>query len=256
MHNGLLQLGEEKMSKSLGNLITVREALDRHNPDAIRLFVLSSYYRSPLKFSEENVSAAGRGAQRLRHAAEATPKTGGGGTLDPSEHRERFINAMDDDFNTPQAVAALFDLARDINRAAEEGRDIAGAQAALLELTGVLGLTLETPKLDAGAGPALDLLVETRAAFRRAKRFDLADMVRDRLTALGVSLEDGPDGTRWTAEEKIGDTDPLLDLLIIVWTRTWETQEFALADTIRTGLGSLGVLLEEDPPGMHRPSKP
>ena len=255
MHNGLLQLGEEKMSKSLGNLITVREALDRHNPDAIRVFVLSSYYRSPLKFSEENVSAAGRGAQRLRHAAAATSKAGGSGALDAAEHRERFITAMDDDFNTPQAVASLFDLARDINRAAEEGRDVAGAQAALLELTGVLGLTLETPKLDAETGPALDLLIETRAAFRGAKRFDLADMVRDRLTALGVSLEDGPDGTRWTAEEKIGDADLLLDVLVEARNAAREAKEFGVADIIRDRLDGLGVLLEDGPDGTRRRPK-
>ena len=256
MHNGLLQLGDEKMSKSLGNLITVREALDRHNPDAIRLFVLSSYYRSPLKFSEENVRGAGRGAQRLRYAVAAKAKAGGNGTLDAAEHRERFIRAMDDDFNTPQAVAALFDLARDINRASEEGRDVAGAQAALLELTGVLGLTLETPKLaDAEAGPTLDLLIETRAAFRGVKRFDLADMVRDRLAARGVSLEDGTDGTRWSAVEKVADADALLDLLVEARTAAREAKEFGLADTIRDRLDALGILLEDGPTGTSRRAK-
>ena len=153
-------------------------------------------------------------------------------------------------------MAALFDLARDINRASEEGRDVAGARAALLELTGVLGLTLETPKLaDTEAGPTLDLLIETRAAFRGVKRFDLADMVRDRLAALGVSLEDGPDGTRWTTGEKISDPDPLLDLLVEARTAAREAKEFGLADTIRDRLDALGVLLEDGPTGTSRRAK-
>ena len=252
MHNGLLQLGEEKMSKSLGNLITVREALDRHNADAIRLFVLSSYYRSPLKFSEENVQSADRGAQRLRHAAAITPK-GEGPPLDGTEYHDRFVRAMDDDFNTPQAVAAVFDLAREVNRADEEGRDVAKAQAALLEITGILGLTLEEPSLggDTEAGPVLDLLIEVRAGLRKVKRFDLADKVRDRLAELGVALEDGPEGTRWAAGSKVDDIAPLLDLLIEGRAAAREAKEFPLADTIRDRLDGLGVLLEDGAEGTR-----
>jgi cysteinyl-tRNA synthetase len=198
MHNGLLQLGEEKMSKSLGNLVTVKEALARWSPDALRLFVLSSYYRNPLKFSEESVDAAERGVQRLRYAPTVAAK-GQGVPLDAAPYRQRFIEAMDDDFNTPQAIAALFDLAREINRFADEGGRVEAAQAALSELAGVLGLTLEEPAArgHADAAPFIDLLVELRTELRKAKRFDLADVVRQRLAGLGIALEDTPQGTRW-----------------------------------------------------------
>ncbi len=198
MHNGLLQLGEEKMSKSLGNLVTVKESLERHSADALRLFVLSSYYRSPLKFSEEAILAAERGVERLRTAAAATSQDQGA-AVDVAPCRQRFTEAMDDDFNSPQAIAALFDLAREINRFASEGGRIEAAQAALRELTGVLGLTLEAPKAagQADAAPFIELLIELRAELRKAKRFDLADRVRERLASLGVTLEDTPQGTRW-----------------------------------------------------------
>ena len=204
MHNGLLQLGEEKMSKSLGNLITVKEALAAHSADAIRLFVLGAYYRNPLKFSQETIEAADRGAQRLRTAAAAISSSGTGrGTVadaaDPAPFRQRFLDAMEDDFNAPQSVAALFDLAREINRGAEEGKSIAAAQAQLRELAAVLGLTLQerAPQSQADIAPFIELLLETRTNLRSAKQFALADAIRQRLTDLGVALEDGPQGTRW-----------------------------------------------------------
>ena len=202
MHNGLLQLGEEKMSKSLGNLITIKEALAAHSADAIRLFILSSSYRTPLKFSQDSIEAADRGAQRLRTAV-ATTSTGNGEPTDAAPFRQRFLDALDDDFNAPQAIASLFDLARELNRGAEEGKEIAGAQAQLRELAGVLGLTLQerAPQSQADIAPFIDLLLETRANLRSAKQFALADAIRQRLTALGVLLEDGPQGTRWRLEQ-------------------------------------------------------
>jgi len=147
LHNGLLQLGEDKMSKSLGNLITIKEALEKYSPDAIRLFVLSSYYRSPLTYSEEALEAAERGAERLWQANE---REGKGEQLDWTERikwqRQRFIDAMDDDFNTAQAVAVLFDVARDINRFGDEGYSVIHAQQLLVELASLLGLTLKLSK--------------------------------------------------------------------------------------------------------------
>lgn len=246
MHNGLLQLGEEKMSKSLGNLITVREALDQHNPDAIRLFVLSSYYRSPLKFSEENVKSAGRGAERLRHAATLEPK-GQGPMLDPAQYHERFTRAMDDDFNTPRAIAALFDLAREVNRSDKGGYNISEAQATLRQLTGILGLTLEESKLaePTEAAPFLDLLVEVRTEMRHLKRFDLADKVRGELAKTGVSLEDSPEGTRWSSNSDLGDLTPLLELLAESQLAATEAEEFQLADRIRDRLDEMGAPLKD-----------
>ena len=198
MHNALLALGDEKMSKSLGNLVGIDEALDRHGADALRMFILTSHYRSPLTYGEEALDSARAGAERLRQAAFAKG-VANGHALDPAEARERFIEAMDDDLNTPRALAALFDLARAINRAHDEGRDAGEAQATLRELAGVLGFTLhEPPHGNENAAPFIDLLVELRADLRASKQWALADRVRDGLVELGVELHDGPEGTDWS----------------------------------------------------------
>ena len=196
LHNGMLRLGSEKMSKSLGNIISLPEALDAYDPQALRLFFLSSHYRSPLFYSEESVRSQERAIQRLRQAVSVASEDGP--QLDASAYRERFIEAMDDDLNTPRALAALFDLVREINRGRERGENIAEAQDTLRELSGVLGLTLEEPQADgAEAAPFIQTLVDVRAELRSARQFQLADNIRDRLTELGVSLEDSPEGTNW-----------------------------------------------------------
>ena len=196
LHNGMLRLGSEKMSKSLGNIISLPEALDAYDPQALRLFFLSSHYRSPLFYSEESVRSQERAIQRLRQAVSAPSEDGP--QLDDAGFRERFIEAMDDDLNTPRALAALFDLVREINRGRERGENIAEAQDTLRELAGVLGLTLEEPQADsAEAAPFIQTLVDVRAELRAARQFQLADNIRDRLTELGVSLEDNPEGTTW-----------------------------------------------------------
>lgn len=196
LHNGMLRLGSEKMSKSLGNIISLPEALDSYDPQALRLFFLSSHYRSPLFYSEENVRAQERAIQRLRQAVNAPSEDGS--QLDATEFRERFIEAMDDDLNTPRALAALFDLVREINRERERGSDITEAQDTLRELAGVLGLTLEEPRAaNAEASPFIQTLVDVRAELRSARQFQLADDIRDRLTELGVTLEDSSEGTTW-----------------------------------------------------------
>jgi len=197
LHNGLLQLGAEKMSKSQGNLITIREALQKYSSDGIRLFILSSYYRNPLTYSEEAMEAAEHGAERLRQTLATTGKPGGT-PVDAASLRERFTAAMDDDFGTPQAIAALFDLAREINRSGEQGKDTTATRATLVELAGVLGLTLKAREQAAGdAGPFIDLLIAMRKRLREAKQFQLADEVRNKLAELGVALEDTAQGTVW-----------------------------------------------------------
>ncbi len=197
LHNGMLRLGAEKMSKSLGNIISLPEALEFYDPQALRLFFLSSHYRSPLFYSEENVRAQERAIQRLRQAVNAS--SADGPQLDDAQFRERFTEAMDDDLNTPRALAALFDLAREINRGRERGADVTGAQDTLQELAGVLGLKLGEQESDTGAeaAPFIQTLVDVRTELRSARQFQLADSIRDRLTELGVTLEDNPDGTTW-----------------------------------------------------------
>ena len=200
LHNGLLRLDESKMSKSVGNLVTIREALSQVSPDALRLFFLSSHYHSPLAYSEEGMVAQERALERLRTAARLEESAQGseGTPLDPEPFRQRFLDAMDDDLNTPQALAALFDLAREINRARESGLNVADVRVALRELAGVLGLTLEERQVkNHQLEPFVDLLVEVRTKLREAQQFALADTVRNRLQELGVTVEDTPQGPRW-----------------------------------------------------------
>jgi cysteinyl-tRNA synthetase len=198
LHNAWVRMGEEKMSKSLGNFVPVREAVRRWGADAVRLFVLTSHYRSPLTYSEEALDAAKRGAERLRTSLSGSPQVGAGlAELDASPFRERFIEAMDRDLNTPQAVAALFDLAREINRARDENQALEEAQTTLRELADLLGLTLAEEEESLAAAPFIQLLIELREELRQAKRYDLADSIRSRLGELGVALEDTPQGTIW-----------------------------------------------------------
>ncbi len=200
VHNGLLRLGGDKMSKSLGNLVSVEEALERFSPDAIRLYFLSSHYRSPLSYTDEGCAGMERSLDRLRHAL---GRDGGNGeSPDAETYRRQFFEAMDDDLNTPRALAALFDLAREINRCSDAGQSVSAAQDSLRHLGGILGLTFEQRSGGkdaggAGAGPFIDLLLETRTALRQARQFEQADRIRDGLEQLGVSVEDTPSGPVW-----------------------------------------------------------
>ena len=201
VHNGLLQLGEDKMSKSLGNLVSVDEALASYSPDSLRLYFLSSHYRSPLSYSDEGCAAMERSADRLRHALARETVGKKGDPLDTGPYQERFLAAMDDDLNTPRALAALFDLARDLNRAGDEGRDVRAAQYSLRRLGGILGLTFEEPasagQEQLAAKPFIDLLLATRSELRKAKQYEMADQIRDGLDQQGVTLEDTAQGTQW-----------------------------------------------------------
>ena len=200
VHNGLLRLGGDKMSKSLGNLVSVEEALQQFSPDSIRLYFLSSHYRSPLSYSDEGCSAMERSLERLRHALE---RDGGdaGEPMDAEPFRRQFFDAMDDDLNTPRALAALFDLAREINRSSDAGHPVGDAQESLRHLGGILGLTFAEPEAGGGAAPGaapfIELLLETRTAMRQARQFEQADRIRDGLEQLGVSVEDTPSGSMW-----------------------------------------------------------
>jgi cysteinyl-tRNA synthetase len=217
LHNGLLNLGAEKMSKSLGNTLTIRELLKRHDPDAMRLYLLGAHYRHPLDFAEERIAESARALTRLRAlqdeadrlASRGTPGPGpDGGLLDEAAaHRARFEAAMDDDFNAPQALGVLFDLARVLQGARERvAQGITGVGAFLLgvgelvSLARVLGL-LESARKEAAVEPQLKARIESlvylRQEARRQRDFAEADRLRDELARLGVILEDTRDGTSW-----------------------------------------------------------
>jgi len=214
VHNGMLQLVNpetrqvEKMSKSLGNVVTVARFLERYDADVFRLIVLSGSYRSPLTYNDEVAADNARKLDRLLTGLQ--PPIGALTEGPPvaaladavATARARFVEAMDADFNTAGALAALFELVRAINTARDAGvggAPFVAAQNALRELAGVLGLRLN-PRPAAkvqDVAPFIDLLVEVRSELRKARQFALADLVRSRLADLGVTLEDGPQGTRW-----------------------------------------------------------
>ncbi len=208
IHNGMLQLRGEKMSKSLGNLVTIADFLADHEPDVLRLLVLSSSYRAPLTFDDEVVADMARKLDRLRSAL----RPAAGNDTSRNEALERattaarsgFEAAMDDDFNTAGALAALFELVRAINTARDAGSAAASFEAAqtrLRELAGVLGFTLAERSAGASdVAPFIDLLVRTRSQLRAAKQWAMADQLRKELGELGVMLEDSPLGTTWRWE--------------------------------------------------------
>jgi cysteinyl-tRNA synthetase len=199
LHNGLMQQDKQKMSKSIGNLVSIKDALDRFSSDAIRLFILSSHYRSPLAYSEEALEASERGVQRLCWAWTHQANSGRGVTVLNAElFEQKFMEAMDDDFNTAQAIAVLFELTREINRGAEQGVNVTKAQQTLLKLSSILGLTLkEKPQPTPDAEAFISLLVSIRDNLRQNQHWQLADKIRRRLADLGVALEDTPQGTKW-----------------------------------------------------------
>ena len=197
MHNGMLRLGEDKMSKSIGNIVTVGEALSSYSPDALRLFFLSSHYRAPLLYTEANVAGQERALERLKNAVRSASAPPVGSTIDASPAKAQFVEAMDDDFNTPRALAAMFGLAREINRRKDEGADVLDAQDTLRELSGILGISLDETAETSDASPFVQMLVNVRTELRAARQFDIADSIRDRLSDLGVTIEDTPEGTEW-----------------------------------------------------------
>jgi cysteinyl-tRNA synthetase len=210
LHNGLLQLNADKMSKSIGNIIKIRELLERGLGDAYRMMVLQSHYRAPLNFSEDALQAADRGLDRLQVAARPLEETETlsdapedfGLAAQTDDVDMRFHAAMNDDFDTPGAIAALFDLARGINRAKAEGsshRSIERARQRLIGLADVLGLPLEkdSQQHDGDATPFIELLLEIREELRSAKLWALSDKIRDGLAERGIAVEDGPAGPTW-----------------------------------------------------------
>jgi cysteinyl-tRNA synthetase len=210
VHNGMLQFSGDKMSKSIGNIVTIEDFLDQHDPDTLRMMVLNASYRSPLTFNDEVVAQAERNLERLRSSLRPARPAGGSISDSASQTLDRqmeitqqgFIEAMDDDFNTAGALGHLFDLVRTINQVRDDGLDqekLSPAQELVRELAEeVFGLRLERAEiLDAQAAPFIDLLIEMRNQLRDQKLWALSDMVRDRLLELGILVEDTKDGTSW-----------------------------------------------------------
>ena len=204
MHNGFVRVDDEKMSKSLGNFFTIREVLKKYDPEVVRYFILASHYHSPLNYAETSLDNAKAALTRLYTALkDVTPAVV---PSLPAEYAEHFYAAMDDDFNTPVAVAVLFDLARDINRLRDsDPPHAAGLAALLLQLAGILGLLGRDPRAflqgatEAG-GPSnadIEAQIAARTAAKRAKNFTESDRIRDALKAQGVILEDIAGGTTW-----------------------------------------------------------
>lgn len=219
MHNGFITINKEKMSKSLGNFFLLRDILKKYNPEVIRFYLLSTHYRSPLDFDDEKLEVASKGLERLQTAYRLMEETISRGitgqeTNDKADqikeetkvlHR-RFLDAMNDDFNTALAIAVLFDCARRINGFVAEGINNGNEIEALqelgkkyVELTKVLGIELN--KMNSGDSALVEslltLIVDIRQDARGKKDFKTADMIRDRLKEYGILLEDTPQGVRW-----------------------------------------------------------
>ncbi len=203
MHNGFVRVNEEKMSKSLGNFFTIREILERYRAEEIRYFILTSHYRSPLNYDDEHLDNARAALTRFYTALRGLPDAAPAGGEDL---RARFMAAMDDDFNTPEALAVLFELAREINRVRKQDRcQAAGLAAELRRLGEVLGILQSDPETylrgEGGANgfsdEQIDELVAQRLAAKADRNWAEADRIRDRLQQAGVVLEDGAGGTSW-----------------------------------------------------------
>ncbi|MBS7519395.1 cysteine--tRNA ligase [Serratia ureilytica] len=204
MHSGMVMIDKEKMSKSLDNFFTIRDVLGHYDAETVRYFLMSGHYRSQLNYSEENLKQARTALERLYTAlrgTDANAAPAGGEAFEA-----RFREAMDDDFNTPEAYSALFDLAREVNRL--KGEDMAAASgmaAELRKLANVLGLLQQEPEqflqggaqVDDGEVAEIEALIKQRNEARAAKDWALADAARDRLNEMNIVLEDGPQGTTW-----------------------------------------------------------
>ena len=211
MHAGAVRVDNEKMSKSLGNFFTIREVLKKYHPEIVRYFLLSSHYRSPISYSEDNLLEAKSGLERFYTALRpfANVPAASLDSLKGSEYYQRFVDAMNDDFNSREALAAMYDLVRDINTLAktdvEKARTLVAELKALCEVFGILGADAEaflqggglTDNADDLTSEAIEALIEERVAAKKNRDFARADGIREELLSQGVVLEDSREGTTW-----------------------------------------------------------
>ena len=218
MHNGMVLYQGEKMSKSLGNVVSVSEAIDRWGNEALRLFVLNSYYRGPNNLTDDAMAGSLKALARLRRALQVSSTSGE--AIGVQKVREQFVEVMEDDLSTAKALAILFDLARDINRGSDEGYDVSEAQELLNELLNVLGLDVlksveslgeidHTSLVELACMHGLEVkdltsedivlaLINLRADARRSRNYSLADEIRDQLQLQRIELEDAAQETKWS----------------------------------------------------------
>jgi cysteinyl-tRNA synthetase len=195
MHNGFVRVDDEKMSKSLGNFFTIRTVLEKYDAEVVRFFILRAHYRSPLNYSDQHLDDAKSALTRLYTALRGADV---GDTVVDWQHPQalRFNDAMDDDFNTPEALAVLFDLANEVNRTKD-----ADSMRLLKGLAGVLGLLQRNPDefLQGELTEEFDVeaLIQARLAAKKNKNFTEADAIRKQLADAGIVLEDTPQGTTW-----------------------------------------------------------
>lgn len=208
MHAGAVRVNQEKMSKSLGNFFTIREVLEVHDPEVVRYLLVASHYRSPINYAPESLAEARKSLERFYTALDGV-ELANEATVEDAHYQARFTAAMDDDFNTPEALSVLFELARELNRAKQEDPAKAPELAAeLRRLGGVLGLFGQQPaSFLKGMQAVLPLAEEEieariarRTAAKQARDFAAADAIRDELAALGIVLKDSREGTGWFYE--------------------------------------------------------
>jgi len=208
VHNGMLQLGGEKMSKSIGNMVSIKEFLSKRSAGVMRMLVLNGTYRAPLLFNDDTLDAAEKNVERLKSALRPgapsakglAPETIAYLASTAESARTNFIDAMDNDFNTAGAIAALFELTKAINTARDNGAtdaQLKAAQDTFHELTGVLGLKLEDKKGSGEQETQVNALIAERNEARKQKQWARSDQIRDKLKDLGVTIEDSKDGTTW-----------------------------------------------------------
>jgi cysteinyl-tRNA synthetase len=206
MHAGYLQMDKEKMSKSLGNFLTIRELLETHPAEVLRYFLITSHYRSPLQYSDDALQQARNSLERFYTALRDLPEVA---PLADSHFEEKFVAAMDDDFNTPIALAVLFELTHEIQRLREKDANAAAAHASLLrKLGGVLNILQDQPERFLQSGKVnfnvdavkVEALILQRNQARATKNWAEADRIRDELASMSIVLEDGAGGTTWKVE--------------------------------------------------------
>lgn len=220
---GSLTVDDVKMSKSLGNFVTIKDAVETYSPEAIRFFILSSHYRKPVDFSRDAMLAAERGVERLHNTVRALRQRrddlqSAGTARDPdadylAAYSERFLEAMNDDFNTPRAIAALFDLNRDVNELLTSGETLSEGRVAVIddlyrELGGdILGIIPDDLTEEVGGEVVeglMEIILEIRGQYRQAEKWAKADALRDRLADLGIVVDDRPEGPIWRRERGQG----------------------------------------------------